>query len=95
VTRETDKTPFRGRSAPLGGSEERSPDHALWPAGDLSDGGEDVGFPRELLEEALGHQIGTAVERAYRRTDSFERRRTVMQAWADFCHGRPFRAPTV
>ena len=55
--------------------------------------GEDVGFPRELLEEALGHQIGTAVERAYRRTDSFERRRTVMQAWADFCHGTPFRAP--
>ena len=52
-----------------------------------------MGFPRELLEEALGHQIGTAVERAYRRTDSFERRRTVMQAWADFCHGRPFRAP--
>ena len=34
--------------------------------------GEDVGFPRELLEEALGHQIGTAVERAYRRTDSFD-----------------------
>jgi len=47
--------------------------------------GEDVGFPRELLEEALGHQIGTAVERAYRRTDSFERRRAVMQAWADHC----------
>ncbi|WP_336486616.1 tyrosine-type recombinase/integrase [Methylobacterium nigriterrae] len=47
--------------------------------------GEDVGFARELLEEALGHQIGSAVERAYRRTDSFERRRTVMQAWADFC----------
>ena len=50
--------------------------------------GEDVGFARELLEEALGHQIGTVVERAYRRTDSFERRRTVMQAWADFCCGR-------
>jgi integrase len=49
--------------------------------------GEDVGFPRDLLEEALGHQIGTAVERAYRRTDSFERRRAVMQAWADFCEG--------
>src|SRR5215212_2747604 len=57
--------------------------------------GEDVGFPRELLEEALGHQIGTAVERAYRRTDSFERRRTVMQAWADFCCGRPFKSPSV
>ena len=51
--------------------------------------------PRELLEEALGHQIGTAVERAYRahRQAFVERRRTVMQAWADFCCGRPFRAP--
>jgi integrase len=55
--------------------------------------GEGVGFSRELLEEALGHQVGTAVERAYRRTDSFARRRTVMQAWADFCHGKQFRAP--
>jgi integrase len=34
--------------------------------------GEDAGFPRDLLEESLGHQIGTAVERAYRRTDSFD-----------------------
>ena len=50
--------------------------------------GEDTGFPRDLLEEALGHQIGTAVERAYRRTASFERRRKVMQTWADFCEGR-------
>jgi integrase len=47
--------------------------------------GEDTGFPRDLLEEALGHQIGTPVERAYRRTDNFERRRAVMQAWSDFC----------
>ena len=51
--------------------------------------GEDTGFPRELLEESLGHQIGTAVERAYRRTDSFDRRRAIMQAWADFCGGKP------
>ena len=51
--------------------------------------GEDAAFPRELLEEALGHQVGNAVERAYRRTDSFERRRAVMQAWADFCSGVP------
>jgi integrase len=49
--------------------------------------GEDAGFPRDLLEEALGHQVGTAVERAYRRTDSFERRRKVTEAWADFCEG--------
>jgi integrase len=50
--------------------------------------GEDVGFPRDLLEESLGHQVGTAVERAYRRTDNFERRRAVMQAWAEFCRGK-------
>ena len=51
--------------------------------------GEDAGFPRDLLEESLGHQIGTAVERAYRRTDSFDRRRAIMQASADFCCGKP------
>jgi integrase len=50
--------------------------------------GEDAGFPRDLLEESLGHQIGTAVERAYRRTDSFDRRRAIMHAWADFCCGK-------
>jgi integrase len=49
--------------------------------------GEDAGFARELLEESLGHQVGTAVERAYRRTDSFDRRRAVMQSWANFCQG--------
>jgi integrase len=41
--------------------------------------GENAGFPRDLLEESLGHQIGTAVERAYRGTDSFERRREIME----------------
>ena len=50
--------------------------------------GEETGFARDLLKEALGHRIGTPVERAYRRTDNFERRRTVMQAWAGFCCGK-------
>jgi integrase len=54
--------------------------------------GEDAGFPRDLLEESLGHQIGNAVERAYRRTDSFDRRGTLMQAWANFCSGKPARS---
>jgi integrase len=49
--------------------------------------GDDCGFPRDLLEQSLGHQIGNAVERAYRRTDSFERRKGVMQSWAKFCAG--------
>jgi integrase len=50
--------------------------------------GEDAGFPRDVLEESLGHQIGNAVERAYRRTDSFERRRAIMDTWAKFCCGQ-------
>jgi len=54
--------------------------------------GEDKGLSRDLLEEALGHQIGNAVERAYRRTDSFDRRRAVMAAWARFCRGKPVGA---
>lgn len=43
---------------------------------------------RYQLEGALGHQIGTPVERAYRRTDNFQLRRTVMQAWANFSRGK-------
>ncbi len=53
--------------------------------------GDDAGFPRDLLEESLGHQVGTAVERAYRRTDSLDRRRAIMQAWANFCNGKRIR----
>jgi hypothetical protein len=38
---------------------------------------------------ALAHKVGNAVEQAYRRGDMFERRRALMQAWADFCTGVP------
>ena len=41
--------------------------------------------PGEVAEQALAHSIGTAVERAYRRTDLFEKRRQLMAAWAKFC----------
>ena len=57
--------------------------------------GEDTGFPSYLLEELLGHQIGTAVEPAYRRTDSFDRRRAIMQPWANFCRWQAFGRPGV
>lgn len=45
-------------------------------------------YPRELIEEALAHQVGNAVERAYRRGTALEKRRALMAAWADFCAGR-------
>ena len=41
-------------------------------------------FPRELAEAALAHKVGDEVERAYRRSDALEKRRKLMQAWADY-----------
>ncbi len=46
----------------------------------------DTGKPRELAEAALAHTVG-GVEGAYFRSDVFERRRVLMQAWADFVTG--------
>jgi integrase len=40
-----------------------------------------------LLELALGHAVGRAVERAYARSNLLELRRPVMQAWADYVTG--------
>ncbi|MFC3208202.1 tyrosine-type recombinase/integrase [Aquamicrobium soli] len=37
--------------------------------------------PYEVAETVLGHVVGGAVERAYRRTDYLEQRRDVMQKW--------------
>jgi integrase len=50
-------------------------------------GGDCTHYPRELLEEALAHQVGSAVERAYRRGSAVEKRRPLMEAWAAFCLG--------
>jgi integrase len=42
-------------------------------------------YPPHVIEQALAHQIGDAVMRAYRRTDLLDQRRRLMQDWADFC----------
>lgn len=47
--------------------------------------GEATDFPREVAEMALAHQVGSAIERAYRRGNAFEKRRQLMDAWAVFC----------
>ena len=41
-------------------------------------------YPWEVAEMALGHTVGSKVERAYLRTDLFEKRAKMMQDWADF-----------
>jgi integrase len=46
---------------------------------------EHTDFPRELAEAALAHVVGDKVEQAYQRGDLFEKRRRLMQAWADYC----------
>jgi len=47
--------------------------------------GNETAFPRDLAETALSHVIGDKVEQAYRRSDALERRRELMQAWANYC----------
>jgi integrase len=47
--------------------------------------GEETSFPREIAEQALAHATGGAVERAYRRDDALEKRRALMEAWANYC----------
>jgi integrase len=49
---------------------------------------ETVHFPHAVIEEAMGHVVGTAVERAYRRTDVLEQRRALMAAWTAHCEPR-------
>lgn len=41
----------------------------------------------EVTETALGHVIGNKVERSYARSDLLDRRRFLMQKWADFVTG--------
>ena len=42
-------------------------------------------YPNHVVEMALGHAIGNAVEASYRRGDLFDKRRLLMTAWADYC----------
>jgi integrase len=46
---------------------------------------ERTNFAREVAEQSLAHTVGTAVERAYKRTDLFDQRRRLMEMWSDFC----------
>lgn len=50
--------------------------------------GDKTSFPRELAEAALSHKVGSDVEQAYRRSDALERRRRLMEAWANYCLGK-------
>jgi integrase len=49
---------------------------------------ERTNFPNEVVEAALAHAIESKTEAAYRRTDFFEKRRQLMDAWAEYCGKR-------
>jgi integrase len=42
-------------------------------------------FPNEVCEAALAHVIENNAEAAYRRGDLFDKRRKLMEAWAEYC----------
>jgi integrase len=41
-------------------------------------------FPNEVIEKAMAHAIESKTEAAYRRGDLFDKRRRLMEAWADY-----------
>ncbi|MBN9452930.1 MAG: integrase arm-type DNA-binding domain-containing protein [Bosea sp.] len=51
--------------------------------------GDATSFQREVIEQALAHQLKDKVEAAYRRSDALEKRRRLMDAWAGFCSRPP------
>ena len=46
--------------------------------------------PREIAETALAHVSASSVERAYRRTDFIERRKILMERWAQYVVGEHY-----
>ena len=46
---------------------------------------EQTNYPNHVVEQALAHAIANGVEAAYRRGDLFEKRRQLMQDWAEYC----------
>lgn len=49
---------------------------------------EQTSMPGEIAEAALAHAVSSAVEAAYKRTDFFDRRRELMDAWGRFATGQ-------
>ena len=48
----------------------------------------DQGIAFEVAEQCLAHTVGSAVVQAYQRSSMLERRRPVMDAWADHVTGK-------
>ncbi|MDC0883371.1 integrase arm-type DNA-binding domain-containing protein [Litorivicinus sp.] len=49
--------------------------------------GETTSYPSDVIEMALAHEIKNKVEAAYRRGDLLDKRRDLMEDWANFAYG--------
>jgi integrase len=56
---------------------------------------ERTNYQNHVVEQALAHQVGSGVERAYRRGDLFDKRRKLMEAWATYCASKPVKTGEV
>jgi integrase len=48
---------------------------------------ERTSVPHAVCEMALAHRVGSDVERSYARSDLFEKRRGLMDRWAEYVTG--------
>jgi integrase len=49
--------------------------------------GNETSFAREPVEHCLAHRLGNSVEQAYRRQDALNKRRVILDHWAEYCAG--------
>ena len=56
---------------------------------------EKTAYPRELAEMALAHAVGNQVEQSYAHSILLEKRRTMMNDWANFCGKVPGKGDVV
>jgi integrase len=56
---------------------------------------ERTAYPNHVVEMALAHTVGNAVERAYRRGDLFEKRRRLMSEWSKYASSEPVKGAEV
>jgi integrase len=56
---------------------------------------ERTAFANHVVEMALAHVVGNAVEAAYRRGDLFAKRRRLMDEWARYCSAPAAHTATV
>ena len=56
---------------------------------------EETEHRREVIEAALAHVVGNKVEAAYARSDLFERRRRLMDDWAQYVAGTVPQHPPI